>query len=539
MPASHSPVPFSHLRPTLTVAAALCVAAPRLGAQLDLRREATAGSEAEAYLRILQVAGQVPLRPWSVRAFSPVELDGMAPDSAHPWAARLPARDSGAARLRWIRPETGLAWHSGFPGGGNDGPVWEGRGVTGRVSAGVELRAGPLTVRLEPLAFWAENRAFDLMAHSDTTRPPLADPDRPRTIDQPQRFGEDAYLRVDPGQSTVRLDGLGFAFGASTANQQWGPADQLPLVLGTHAGGFAHVFLGTSRPWNLGIGRAHGRVVWGSLDQTEYSSVTGHGSRRYMTGLVAAFTPRGADGLEVGVSRFFHNSWPRGGLRAKDLLQPLQPFAKADLDSTSLGGDERWLPDNQIASVFARWVLPRTGAEFWGEYVRNDHSWDFQDFLLEPDHEAGYVLGARKVWRRTDRLTSLSAEWLDTQTSHLLTVRRQGTLYAHGHQRQGHTQRGQLLGSPAAFGGGGLIVALESYTPAGRWRVDLTRTRVRGGPPEEPARVGVRQSLGGELTAFRGGVDWTAGLRATHELNRNFQGDAWDFSASVGARLGF
>lgn len=524
----------------LAAALALCGAAPSLGAQLDLRAEATAGSTAEAYLRLLQVSGQTPLYPWSVRAFSPAELEAMVADSAHPWEARMAApADSGTTRLRWIRPATGLVWHSAFPGTGNDGAVWEGRGVTGRLSAGVSFRAGPLSVRLEPQAFWAQNQEFELMAHGDSTRPRFADPDRPRTIDQPQRFGDEAYARVDPGQSTIRLDGLGFAFGASTANQQWGPAADLPLVLGTHAGGFPHVFLGSSRPWNLGIGRAHGRIVWGSLAQTEFSSISGHGSRRYASGVVGTFSPRGADGLEVGVTRFFHSAWPSRGLRARDLLQPVQPFLKADLDSTGQGGDDRWLPDNQIASVFARWVLPRTGAEFWGEYVRNDHNWDFQDFLLEPDHEAGYVLGGRKVWARPGRLVSLSAEWLDTQTSHLLTVRRQGTLYAHGHQRQGHTQRGQLLGSPAAFGGGGMVLALESYSPAGRWKVDFTRTRVRGGPPSDPARVGVMQSLGGELTAFRGGVDWVAGARATHELNRRFVEDAWDFSASLGARLGF
>lgn len=518
-------------------AAALLAFAPPLGAQrVDLRAEATAGSEAEGYLRALQVAGAVPLYPWSIRAFSPRELAAMAPDSAHPWAARLPAS---GARARLLRPRAALGWNSAFPAQRNDGPVWAGRGVTAAGSAGLSLRGGAVSLRVEPLAFWTENRAFALMPNGHDGELRFADADRPVNIDQPQRFGEDAYARLDPGESTLRLDAGGVAAGVSTAGQQWGPAAELPLVLGTHGGGFPHAFLGTSGPLRVGIGRLHGRVVWGMLEQSDYSVISGSGSRRYMSGVVATFLPWGVDGLEVGVTRFFHTAWPEGGLRARDLLQPLQAFLKASLDSTGLGADDRWSPDNQLASVYARWVFPRSGAEIWGEYVRNDHNWDLLDFILEPDHASGYLLGARKVWLRPGRMLSLSGEWVESQQSHLATVRRQGTLYTHTIQRQGHTHRGQLLGSPAAYGGGGGVLALEAYTPGGRWRVDLARTRLRGGGAEgDSTAVDVVQSLGGEVSVFRGRLDWTAHARASYEVNRHYAGDAWNLSAGLAVRLG-
>ena len=55
----------------------------------------------------------------------------------------------------------------------------------------------------------------------------------------------DAYTRLDPGQSTIRLDFPAVTLGASTANQQWGPGSTHPLLLGNNAPGFTHLFLGT------------------------------------------------------------------------------------------------------------------------------------------------------------------------------------------------------------------------------------------------------------------------------------------------------
>lgn len=528
----------------LATLAAAVLAAPLPGQSADLRLEATAGSDAEQYLRVLQVSGRAPPYPWSLRAFSPAELDRLAGrEAAHPWAARA-VRDSapGAVRLRALRPGVGLVFNATAPDGGNDGPVWAGRGLTAVASAGVSLRAGPLSLRVEPQAFWAQNQEFALMDNGREGRLRFADPQAPGGIDAPQRFGDRPYARLDPGQSTLRLDVLGLAAGLSTANQQWGPGDEYPLVLGTNAGGFLHAFAGTSTPWNLGIGRVHGRVIWGAAEQSAYSPAQGQG-RRLVTGVVGVLVPFGLDGLEVGGSRFFHTTWPAGGLSAGHLLQPFQAFLKAGLDSTGVGSDQRSSPDNQVASVFARWVLPGSGAEFWGEYLRNDHNWDALDFVLEPDHSSGYALGGRKVWERGGRLLSLRAEWLDTQPSHLLlTGRWQGVMYSHSRSRQGHTHRGQILGSPAAFGGGGGTLALDVFHGAGRWSVDLARTRVRGPVSREMSpdeKVDVSHSLGGEALLFRPGFDLLLRVRASYEMNRHYAGDAVNASAAVGGRIGF
>lgn len=521
--------------------AALVACLPLAAQRADVRAEATAGSEAERYLRVLQVAGQAPLYPWSLRGFSPRESGWLGGEGGvHPWSPRLAADSAPPVSIALLRPRGGAGFNSAFAHGGNDGAVWAGRGVTAFASAGATLRAGPLTMRLEPLAFWAENRAFPLKENGRDGRLAYGDGDSPGSIDLPQRFGSRPYAGVDPGQSTVRLDVLGVFAAASTANQQWGPGEDIPLLLGPNAAGFPHLALGTSSPWNVGVGRVHVRTMWGRLEQSSFSPVADPGLR-FVTGVAGVFTPRGLPGLEVGAARFFHTGWRRGGPSLADLAEPFQAIFKVGLPRTGVGPDSVSSFDNQLASAFVRWVLPRGGVEVWGEYAREDHAWDFMDLVLEPDHSASYALGGRKVWTPGRRLVSLRAELASSQASHLETVRGQPRLYTHSRQRQGHTHRGQLLGSPAAFGGGGSVVALDTYSPGGRWRVEWARARIRGraATADQPGVVDAVHSLGGEAVMFRSGVDLSFRLRADYETHRHFGADAVNLSAGMGVALGF
>lgn len=504
------------------------------------------GSEAETYLRVLQVAGEAPAYPWSARAFSRGEVERMLPDSAHPWSARLggggSARGMGAGLLR---PAARVTYNSTFPYGFNDGAAWAGRGVTAEVRAGVSARWGALSLRVEPVVFWAQNQAFSLLANGDSGRLVYGDGLSPRGIDLPQRFGPGSYARLDPGESSLRVDALGVAAGVSTASQHWGPASDHPVILGNNAGGFPHLFAGTAAPVNVGVGRLHGRVVWGSLRQSGWSSVQGHGSRRYATGIVAVFTPRGAPGLELGATRFFHVPWRQGGLKGSDLLKAFEGITKASLDSTGVGPDGRSSVDNQLASAFARWLLPAAGLEVYGEFGREDHSWDLLDLTLEPDHGSGYMLGFRKAWSRGPaRLVSLRAEVLNTQPSHIVQVRNQPPFYRHTFAAQGHTHRGQALGSAFGYGGGASVVGVDVYRPWGRWSVAWTRGRV--GDRSVYYLSGVRDdrstdvvhSLSADALLFSRGVEVTGGATASTELNRHFAGDAFNLGLRLGVRVG-
>src|SRR5690606_33865461 len=227
----------------------------------------------------------------------------------------------------------------------------------------------------------------------------------------------------------------------STAAQQWGPMHLHPLVMGTAAGGFPHVFLGTDGPRSVGIGRVHARYVAGRTRSSDY-----FGNRRdaLVTGLVLIFEPGGLPGLEVGATRYFRMPWDSPESRSDQLLRVFEGFLKGSLSSVDARRDE------QFASVFARWNVPGAGVEVFGEYVRVDHSYDFRVFLLEPDDQAGYALGVRRVWEGLDgSLTTLRGEVVTSGSTHR---ERGGARVSQAYQARpifrgigGHTHRGQLL----------------------------------------------------------------------------------------------
>ncbi|MBA2245150.1 MAG: hypothetical protein H0W11_09340 [Gemmatimonadetes bacterium] len=533
-------------------AALLLVPAPlvaQTASQVGGRNEVFVGSELESYLRFLQSEGRSELYPWSVRSFSAAEVERLLPrDSAHPWAGRydLQPDTTGGFRLELIRPQAQLIFNSAFPYGANNGAVWAGRGLTTALHAGVSARYGAISLTLAPVVFRAENASFELAPTGREGRLAYADGGMTDFIDLPQRFGDEPYLRIDPGQSNLRLDLPVVAAGISTANQHWGPASEHPILLGNNAPGFLHAFLGSSAPLDVWLGRVHGRLVWGRLEQSDYSPVEGAGSQRFMSGLVGVFQPRGVSGLELGAARFFHEPWPEEGIGLDNLLKPIEGFWKGGLrDSGVLPGEPKTSEDNQLASVFFRWVFRRSGAEVYGEYGREDHSWNRRDFLVEPDHSGGYMLGLRKRWRRSEQeLVTVRGELLNLQISHIVQVRQQGPFYVHGWTRQGHTHRGQILGSAAGYGGAGSILAADYYYPRGRWSVAWTRT-VRQ-DRERPSGVGdidrrgldVLHSLGIESLFFLGRFDITAGLTGVYNFNRNFGSDAFNLNSVLSVRGG-
>lgn len=525
------------------VTAALAVSVPPLGSQgpgtVGGRSEVFAGSELENYLRVLQLGGAVPLYPWAVRAFSARELDRLAPrdTAAHPWAGRYEFRHSAGARLAvdLVRPTLSVRVNTTFPYGLNDGPIWAGRGPTSAAQVGFSARWRAFSVTVAPMVIRAENGSFPLLPNGQTGAGVYADGLYPGGIDRPQRFGDAPYELLDPGQSTVRVDAHGLVAGVSTANQYWGPATEFPIVLGNNAAGFPHAFLGTAEPVELWLLRVHARLVWGRLAQSPFSVQPGAGLR-FMAGAVGVLTSRWVPGLEVGVSRFSHSPWPGlTKLSLSDVLIPLRSQYRRNVGAA--------VPDNQFASVFFRWVLPSSGLDVYAEYGREDYNQNLRDLVQEPDHWGGYTIGFRKALHRSGaRITALRAELQDLQLSVLALGRDWLPFYIHGAVPQGHTQRGQVLGSEAGFGGAASAVVVESYHSAGRWMVAWHRL-LRQNRSDFPATglvdrraLDVQHALSVGGLFFRGRYDVTAGLTAVYEFNRNFGKDAFNVNAIVGIR---
>ena len=527
----------------------------------SMRHEVFASSVAESYLRYLQSIGKVPDQPWSSRAFSARELDRMlAKDSAHPWADRFRDRSKETSGIRYgfITPDISFIYNSGFAYGSNDGPVWAGRGLTSVISAGAYLKAGVVSLTIAPTAFRAQNSSFDLAPSTLKRTSQFANPDF-LGIDLPQRFGDEAYSQFDPGQSTLRVDLPYVTAGISTANMTWGPSEKFPILLSNNAAGFPHLFVGTSEPVNLYVAKLQTKIFWGELFQSEFSGVTGSetfvtrsepGTKRFATGLIAILQPRGLKGLEIGGARFFHSVWPGTGIPGSYWTKVFQGILKKDLkpetnpDPSNPDAETRGVADNQLISIFGRWVLPHSGFEIYSEYGRDDHSYDFRDLIQEIDHSRIYSFGARKVLSfNGEKLTAARLEILNFQLPQISRYRGEGEIYVHGLLRQGHTYKGQMLGADAGVGtGAGSVLAVDRFTPFGRWTAswtrivrreigDYTATGIR-----TPRSIDVSHALAFENAAVFRGLEVTTGLTLVHELNRDFLRDATNINALVGVR---
>jgi hypothetical protein len=437
-----------------------------------------AGDWREQYWRAMQLAGALPEQQWTIRPFGPQELAGLAStDSVHPWVGRHGVSERSYRGVTWVVQPTDATtiYNSATPYGYDDGAVWAGKGLTQVVSGGVSASASIVTVMIAPTFFASQNLSFPLLENGYSDRRAFSTPLYVSSIDMPQRFGPRAYVRFDPGQSTIRLDAAGVAAGASTANEFWGPAVENPLILGNNAAGFPHVFLATAKPANVGIGRMHARLMYGRLFQSGYA-VADLG-KRYTASVVGTFVPRGAPQIELGAARFFHIVSPDGSFPGRLWGKPFEGILKNSLDNDIAAGNDD-PNDNQLASVFMRWSHPGSGVELYAEYGREDHNWNLRDLIGQPDHDAAYVLGLQRLWksRSNDRYSVLSLEVVNTRISHLHQGLAQATWYTHDYN--GHTQLGQPLGAPGGVGGGAASIAWTRYSAGGSIKIRLGRLMV-------------------------------------------------------------
>jgi hypothetical protein len=507
------------------------------------------GSQFEDYLRVLQITGLEPLRPWSIRGFSPRAIYELAiADSTGPWALRKNFRH---APLEVASAGIGATFNSAYPYGANDGPVWAGRGLTLIANAGIEAHVGPFSLTLAPKAFRASNTGFELL--SKGLSGPLAynNGQYPGNVDYPQRFGSSAYSRLDPDASSVRFDSQFLSAGVSTANEWIGPATEYPFLLGDNAPGFPHIFIGTGDSWNLWFARLNSRVMWGKLYQSDYSPVSGPthyaspanpGTVRLTASAQIVLVPRGLPGLELGFGRFLHIPYPLGGPDQNFWKKPYKVFFQKNerARGDTLGSD------NQLASAYFRWVFPRSGFELYGERGYEDQFYDLREFLNDPDHDRAYLIGFQKTFRSAPTtLDVLKFEVINYQLSTLARLRpTEGAIYLHNTLRQGHTNRGQLLGASAGvFAAAASVVEWSRYSTSGRTSWFLRRiVRAEEGDYITTGIVNPRASdvvIAAEMERMRFGrhADFGAKVGIMQDLNRNFSKDVPNLNLQITSRL--
>ena len=413
------------------------------------------------------------------------------------------------------------------------------------------MRYGILSGSLRPTVIFTQNRSFPLSPyiHSDQ-RSKFAYP--LGNVDWPQRFGEDSFWRLDAGHTYLRADYSGWATGISNENRWWSPARRQALLLGTGAPGFPHFFIGTNQPKNIGIGHLQTTLIWGKLRESGYFDFNPENNERYITGGRVAFTPEPVPGLTLGINRIFYETIPPEGIPAGDLLKIFESFTKVNFTgSSNPGGNDQ---ADQLLSLFGSWKFPASGLEIYGEWARTDHSWNWRDFVTEPEHSRGYTLGLVKVFELNNtNLLSLNAELTQLEANKTGQFRSYPTFYVHGRTRQGYSHKGQLLGASIGPGSSSQFLGSEFYFGKGRLAFWMQRVALNNDFLYKAENRVVEQNspsinrywlhniemrLGGAVTYFYRQFETSLGFTVRRELNDDYiyKNDQFHFGLEFAVR---
>lgn len=248
----------------------------------------------------------------------------------------------------------------------------------------------------------------------------------------------------------------------------------------------------------------------------------------------------------MGGGRVFYRNIPPGGLSLNEYLVVLQPPFKQQLATASnpTGGDQR----DELLSFHWRWVLPASGFETYGEWARNDFSWNLTDFLLEPEHSQAYMLGIQKVETLGDgRIVAVNGELTHIERDASFQVRDDGSYYIHSIVHRGYTQLGQMIGSALGPGGDGQYLGADVYTHWGRWGLFGQRQVVNNdafytqydATKDSTLAHDVVLSAGGRAMVFAQGLEVQFEAVISKELNRYMQLHNGVWNAHLGVTLGW
>lgn len=317
-------------------------------------------------------------------------------------------------------------------------------GFQSYISAGAFFKLGPLSIQLQPEFIFSQNSSFE------------QGPSKSWNTEYLETFGFGEYSKVFPGQSSVKLNFGAFSAGVSTQNIWWGPGQFNSLLFSNNAFGFPHLTLNTRRPANTFLGSFEGQVLVGKLEGSNLPTTNVENlidDWRYLNGFLISYQPKWLKGVYFGISRVFQQYESFRGNSFSDYFPIFDDFQKKGVfeNGNDSGKFDQEGRDQQL-TLFGRYVIPRAKTEFYFEYGRRDHAYDWRDAILSPEHARAYLVGFNKLIPLKEAQSILiKAEMTQQQESINILVRYLGTSGSlnwggHGVVRHGFSNFGQMLG---------------------------------------------------------------------------------------------
>jgi len=332
-------------------------------------------------------------------------------------------------------------YNSHHPFGWNDGAMILAKGVQTFVRGGVYLRYGIMEVQLAPEWVYAANNRYDTSVN----------------------WGSNAggvYNKIFPGQSAAGIRLGAVSMGVSTQNLWWGPGMRSSLLMTNNAPGFLHAYIRSNRPAKTPIGNFEWQLIGSRLDsdstrpyENRHLKLTNESypaTWRYQSAFVISYQPKWILGLFVGMTRSLQRYQKDIGLGGTSFLKKYVPVLTKAFQKKNEQNDDAENTD-QLASFFFRWVMPKSGWEFYGEWGYNDYKQNIRDYAMDATHSAAYILGFQKLYMSSKYSLLVGAEVTKTSESASNLLRGAGNWYVH-FKDNGYTNYNQIIGAGFGYG---------------------------------------------------------------------------------------
>ncbi|MFP3043036.1 capsule assembly Wzi family protein [Treponema primitia] len=384
-------------------------------------------------------------------------------DVIHPWTSLNLGKKrvlNNDIFMRIYDTELFTSYNSSIPYGQNDGALWQGKGINSSITGGVRFEGYGIEFTFKPQISFSQNLNFNYItpayvSNSDYDFSNKADRFGDygvKYIDAPQRFGDEPFFIYDWGDSEIRYVWKTITIGFGTESIWLGPARINPIIHSNNAPTYPKLDLGVRKQpvtipkLNWYIGDIEARAWWGYLSESEYFDNDTSNDHNLITGFSFSYAPSSLlKGLTIGINRIMLTKWDEFDFTGIfDLLNPL-------MQSSSTGYDER----DQRASMVFSYLFPSVGFELYFEWARNDGTGSgIYGLIRNPFHTQAFTLGGRKnIIFNSAFQGELLVEITNLESTREYEFAYPTTFYAHHIITQGHTNRGQWIGSGSGSGG--------------------------------------------------------------------------------------
>ena len=204
--------------------------------------------------------------------------------------------------------------------------------------------------------------------------------------------GDEPYRKTGIREAQVYLHYNGLGIGYSNANMWWGSGYHSSLSMTNNTTGFPHLMIGTIQEQRIRDFGINFRYIF--ADSLKYNR-----SQPFYTAIASSVTYYSEPIITLGFTRSYltGGNWTDEVITRKEaMLIPFEPLyleEKQTDPNDPLSSLDIW---DQTLVGYLTLTFPKVGLVVFVEYGRNDHAWDKEDFIRQPDHSGASVIGLRK-----------------------------------------------------------------------------------------------------------------------------------------------